>query len=414
MLLIYFFVTIVCLGIGRMIYRNFINPLSLYSLVWFACFFFHECGLIEFSKISIKTFLIIVLSNICVVIGCGLGKLMSKIKLTKKIMIERSQNTKKKLLGNWIIILTLVSGVDIVYKFFQQLVLYGPNIFMNFAYRYSSQLRVEEESSLDLSSLIFPLVVFLGIYIVQYGIEKRMIFPVVILALFALIQGSRGTLIIVITLFVSQITITDKAKKISVNINSKKNKRYFMLIFLLLAVCVVLITISRNQYFASSGSTNSKDKGAVYEAMSSIASYTAEGIGCLDKYMDNPERVSFPQYFFRVPIILLNKLGITELDTRYVIPTYYIPFPSNVITYIGELYHDFGDGYGIIIVIMASLFSFSYIKCSKKHVVFYSVIYSVFFTIFILSFFANFGHAASLWYVAIVGGAVAFIVDNKI
>lgn len=413
MLLVYLFVTYLCIIISRLIYKQKINPISLYCVLWFICFFFHESGIIYFLPISINTFIMIIIGNISVVVGCWIGSKLSNIKIKHNCFKDRSLIERDFLMIKWISILSLICGIDVLIKFIQQISMYGANIFANFAYRYSSQIREVQESDLDVSSLVFPLVVLLGIYIVKNGVNRNVIMPVCVIILFSLIQGSRGTLIIVMALFISQITVLGGKKKINGDMKENKNRRKLMFLFLILVIVVLLITISRNQYFSESSSSYSSNN-IILGALESIASYTAEGIGCLDKYMEQPIKANYPQYFFRVPIIILNKLGVTNLDTRYHIPTYYIPEPSNVITYIGELYHDFGMLYGIVIAFLACIFSYVYKKSTATNNIFYRMSYSAFFAMFSLSFFANFFHSASLWYVIIIGGIISFTIDKKI
>lgn len=412
MLITYFVVLIISIVIGRKAFRNILNPISMYSILWFICFFFHECGLIDFNPIGYKTFFVLLVGHISFITGCLIAVVSSKRKIKIIGLKENDDEIKKKMLVRWIWIFTFISGITIIKDFYDQIKLYGTNIIANFAYRYSSQLRDVYESNVDLSSLIFPLIVFVGIYIVQYGFQKKLIAPLIVLLLFALIQGARGTLIIVISLFLSQITISKRFSSVSEKKAYGKNKRKYLYILLVLFVIVLLITVSRKQYFT--GGKTSDTKNQYTEAFSSIASYTAEGIGCLDQYMENPIQSDYPQYFFRVPIILLNKLGITDLDTRYHINVYYIPFASNVITYYGELYHDFGNCCYVIVLIMAFLFSRCYIDVENKNNIFKKTMYSVFFTIFALSFFANFFHVASLWYVLVIGGFASILIDKRI
>lgn len=407
MLFGYTIITVIMIVIGKRIYKNMINPLSMYGCLWYVCFFFHECGIVNFSPITFKTYFMIIMGNVYVTIGCLLGNGLSYVKFSKLFIRTSTENEKKTKLYYWIIILSLVCGIDVLLKFYRQIQLLGTNIFMNFAYRYSSQLRTVAESDVDLSSLIFPLAVLISIYIVQFGLEKKLALSIVVLVLFSFIQGSRGTLIIVMLLFLSQVTITGRVS--SYTIDFEKNKKKIIAIFLILFLVVAAITLSRARYFNSSNSSN-----GIADVLGPMMSYTAEGIGCLDKYMEQPETADYPQYFLRVPIIVLNKLGITNLDTRYYISTYYIPFPSNVITYLGELYHDFGKLYGVIVIAMSMFFSMSYTKSVRKNSYVNRTFYSVFFVIFMLSFFANFFHVASVWYVAVIGGLIAITIEYKI
>lgn len=94
-----------------------------------------------------------------------------------------------------------------------------------------------------------------------------------------------------------------------------------------------MVTLSRN---------NSETVVVDNPVLMFLIRYLSGGLNGLDQFLNSPEIVYYPQYFFRVPFILLNKLDITQVDTLYTVPTFYIPFPTNVYTYVGEFIHDFG------------------------------------------------------------------------
>ena len=398
MLFLYFVFVIISIFFSRKyMYNSIINPISIYGMVWFVAFFFHECGIVYYYKISWNTFFCIVVAHCCFIIGAMLGVKISKFQFIK--YKKEHENVRRQLKYN-ILIISCVSGVGIIRNFINTLLNYGIGLKINYKSLYQDNVSQALESSFSLSSLLYVAVSLTGIYIVKYGYEKCLLLPVVLMIISGLSSGSRGSFIIQILLFVSSISLIS----IEHNKEQKTNIRGIKFLFIIMTIIVFIITLSRG-----SGNTSADNKNILVRF---VVGYMASGIGCLDQYLMAPDVVGYPQYLFRVPFIVFNKLGITSVDTRYHINTYFIPDSSNVITYIGELYHDFGELYFIPIVFMSVMFSDSYCRAKRTGTIFSYVMYSSFFTVFCLSFFANFIHVASIWYVILFGGTIAFFVDK--
>ncbi len=401
MLTMYFIFCILFIYIGKKSYDNYMNPITIYTVVWFAAFFAHECSYVEFDYISLNTFMVIVVTHFVFCVGCIIGKKF--IYKTKRIVLlkNRSDFEKKGIIQFWIVFLTLVSYIEIIYDFIITIREMGLNIFLNFAKLYKMQISSETESALSLSSLLFVIAPLMGIYLMKYGWNKCLILPIIGILLYGLNNGSRGSLVIIIILFLASATLYSKEQR---KLDQKKKK----FIYILGGVFAALVLICTKSRSVSNGLTSSTSS-----ILSFSVTYLGGGIGCLDKYLQNPVVVDYPQYFWRVPYIVLNKIGLCNVDTTYHIPTYFIPFPSNVITYIGELYHDFQSNFYIIVFLLAFIMSVCFCKAKKYNLLFDRMIYSGFFAIIVLSFFANFGHSASIWYVFIIGGFITYSIDYK-
>jgi oligosaccharide repeat unit polymerase len=400
--------------ISKKIYKRKINPMTIYTFTWFFCFFIYSCGIIKFIPINWETFWFIYGANLCVVVGCIIGKILAYINLNfSRIKIKRATENKKGIMKKVILWTSILAAIEIIPNVYESITQYGFNLIANTSTLYFNELSSTQDSAVSLSAFIFVTAAFLGMYISDYGFDKSLIIPIVILSLFAVSKGSRGTFVIIMSLVIAAMTLPSKrTEKIHKLLKHNRLKKISLVI--LFVTIIIAITMSRQSVDKSVYANYAVVSFLANSVFVSIFGYFGSGIGCLDQFLFNPIEQNYPRFFFRVFFILFNKLGITSVDTEFNLPTYYIPMPANVITYIGELYYDFGNWLFLVIIIMAMLFSVSFCKAQKNGSIFQRNTYAVMFTIFTLSFFANFGHTAGVWYALILGGLLGIFVDNKI
>ena len=407
MLEIYFILCLIIVFLSRLfVSKSLCNPINIYTAIWFFIFFLHESSYIQFDEISEETFMIIIVAHISFVVG-GFAGFKIKFKIFKNMFRKRDEYEKKVVLTRILIILSVITAIGVVDEFYHNNLSYGFNIVDNFAMMYKDQLEKDMESNLKLSSLVNVVTPLLGIYILNYGMKLFLIIPFLDLLLFGMSNGSRGSFIILMGFLGCFITLKFynnlNVDKVIIN-NINRNRKKIIQAVAVAFVIIVLVTISRN---------NAKTIAVDNPVITFLVTYLAAGIGGLDQFIESPDIVYYPQYFFRVPFIFFNKLGITQVDTFYTVPTFFIPFSTNVYTYIGELIHDFGYLYFIPCFLLGYLSCLCYYYAVKYRLVFYMIMYSGLFCVICLSFFANFGHTASLWYLFVLGGGIGIVVDNK-
>jgi len=393
-----------------------VNPITIYTTIWFLCFLVYDCGIMSFLPLTWHTFFYIYGANLCVILGCILGKFLANFHLKCEVLYhKRSFYEKKNALKKVIIITSVLSGIDIIPDLVKSISMYGTNLIANTSDLYFNEISSSQESMLSLSAFIFVTATFFGMYIVDYGFDFSMTIPALMLCSFALSRGSRGTFVIIVFLIFAAMTVpcTYGKERYKYHNILKKNIKKLVVIGAVFIGVILAITGTRHGgenvysgYVTLDGLTNT--------IFISILGYLGSGIGCLNQYLINPITSEVPSFFFRVFFVIFNKLGLTNIDTGFWLPTYTIPMPANVITYIGELYHDFGNGLFVIIVFMACIFSLSFCKAIKSGSTFQRNMYAVMFTVFGLSFFANFIHAAGVWYAFILGGCISYFIDHKV
>jgi oligosaccharide repeat unit polymerase len=389
------------------------NPIVIYTGIWFICVFVYNCGIIRFYPLKWETFGYIYGANIVFVLGCLLGIFFSifSVKITGN-NYKRSWESKQNILRAIILLTSIISAFSIVPDVVNSISIYGFNLLANTSDMYFNEITTSQESALSFSAFIFVTAIYVGIYIVEYGFDKSIYFPFLMFVLFAFSKGSRGTFVIIIFLLLSQITLPGKQRIVSKD-SFKKNIKKLFKIFSVFVAIVIAITIVRR---------SSEDVYYGYLAFDflsgtvivSLLGYISSGIGCLNQFFDFPITSDHPILFFRVFYIFFNKLGISDVNTIIHFPTYFTPIPGNVLTYIGELYIDFQNFLFIVVLILATIFSYSFCKVNREDSIFYRTLYAVMFVYFVLSFFASFLHAAGLWYALVFGIFFSFFIDYKI
>lgn len=398
---------------SKILYRNKMNPIVIYTGIWFICVFVYNCGIIRFYPLKWETFGYIYGANIVFVLGCLLGIFFSifSVKITGN-NYKRSWESKQNILRAIILLTSIISAFSIVPDVVNSISIYGFNLLANTSDMYFNEITTSQESALSFSAFIFVTAIYVGIYIVEYGFDKSIYFPFLMFVLFAFSKGSRGTFVIIIFLLLSQITLPGKQRIVSKD-SFKKNIKKLFKIFSVFVAIVIAITIVRR---------SSEDVYYGYLAFDflsgtvivSLLGYISSGIGCLNQFFDFPITSDHPILFFRVFYIFFNKLGISDVNTIIHFPTYFTPIPGNVLTYIGELYIDFQNFLFIVVLILATIFSYSFCKVNREDSIFYRTLYAVMFVYFVLSFFASFLHAAGLWYALVFGIFFSFFIDYKI
>lgn len=401
--------TILSFGVSYHIYGRKMNPITLYGGIWLTAISLYKSNLIIFNSVSNYTIWIVLIVYIVFFGGCLTGVLFSKIRILN--LKSRDHIEKKILLEKTIFFMTLLASIDIIYKFIITIFHNGINIYSNISKLYFSELYSGGGSQISLSSLLFISITFSGIYITLYGINKKIIFPILVSIIQQLSMGSRGVLVSLILLFLSSFFVHNRINEIW---NKKIKKKLSFLVFFMVSV-LGFVTAARIQRTGEIYAGCFLKKIPIFSGVIAKGiEYISSGIGCLDQFLMDPVRNQNAKLFFRVPFIFLNKLGITSVNTNYHGITYYIPFPSNVITYIGELYYDFGLLFLIPIFVMSAIFSIFFCKSIKSNNIVNKVLFSPFFVIFSLSFFVYFGRLANIWYVLTIGTLIALYIEYQL
>lgn len=411
-IILYTLLCLLSLLVGKKIYRKQINPLSIYSAIWGADVVLYSTGIIQFHALKKGTISQLFIAHFAYLVGCIIGKLLSRFRIKNLFLRRINDEDRKKTLEKFLKLYSIIASIGIISEVSRFITRFGVVFFRHTADAYLMELNAAETDTLSLAAFIFVAVVLSGVYASTYGITFWSVFPVGLSFIEQIVSGSRGGFVCAIFLFLGAFLVNGINEGTREKL--KRNKKIIMRIGMLAILLLGIITYARihSQSFPYSNSVLVRIPilgGILYNGVR----YYCSGLGCLNMYLEAPVVVGYPRLFLRVPIIVLNKVGITHLDTVYRGITYYTPISSNVITLIGELIYDFGSLYWIALMILSIMFSLSYVKASYENTLVSQVVFSVLFTIFGLSFFVYFGRSANLWYALVFGCISAVFVDNK-
>lgn len=407
MIYVFFLISILMLIFSLYIYKSKINPISLYCFVWMIVVALYKSNLVYTYELYPKTIIILIITSIVFFIGSVIGIIISKYTFNPINLNEEFLEMQRRKLVQVIMFISLILSLKIIPDFIVNFLRSGFT-FSHINDLYKEQLYDSYESRLSIDSLIYVVVVFSGYYLSRYGIKNyKVYFPIILAIIDQLNSGARGGFVMIVMLFFAPFTCR-------ITKNFKINKKNIYLIIIMIMVFLFSTYIRNTDNYILEYSSVFLKNLPFSNVLYSIILYIIGGLGCLNIYLQNPILNDGGSIFFRVPLILLNKIGITSYDLTFRSYTYQVPFTSNVLTYIGELFHDFGIYFFIPIFIMAILFSLYFNKSQENGSLVNVNLYSIFFVIFMLSWFVYIGRLAVLWYVLVFGTILSMYIEKSV
>lgn len=401
------------------LYKRILNPISIFSIIWFICINLHQSGLIYYNPLTNKTWIVIIFMLIVYSSGNLIGRelgLLSDKNLQKESthVMKLEEKRTEKYLKRYILFFSLLSSTSIIPSLVNVINIYGLNIFLNLSSIYHESITspVEQSPSIGFDGLIFIAVSLSGIYLSRFKFNKLILVPLFLLVLTQLTNGSRGSLATGSLLFLAPF-ISNK-KKIKID---PKQKKYIHLIIILLLGVFIGITFSRKigDTQLPYASDFLKRISSYNKTPYSIVTYLTIPIAVLNEYLKEPTHYIFGASTFRVFYMVFNRIGLIEFDVNFTRDfLYYTPQLSNVMTFIGELIYDFKFlGAYLVVFILSVGFGFSYYKTKHSNSIFWQLIFSVCFSLIALSFFAWYLRLSIFWYVLLFGGILGIGIDIK-
>ncbi|QHJ70551.1 O-antigen polymerase [Planococcus halotolerans] len=398
------------------LYGNKINPISIYSLIWLSALTLHQSGLINFDKLSLKTWIVIIGIQLIYVLGCYIGRKIIPYTNKEKFVETTSKNDEKRL-KMVIIFVALISAIAIITNISMFISIYGFNLI-----KYTNQIyasRLNGANNIDtipyLSSFVFIALIFSGIYIKKYGVKLFLLFPVLLLLANQLTTGGRSDIIFGVLLLSGPILFKNNNK-----LMKKKQKRFskIKIVGIGSLFLSLFFIISKNRAAGQAVSSIYASDFLIQisggdATLYKIIIYIAGPIGVLNAYLVSPV-YDFGGNTFLTIFNLLNKIGY-NLDVNSYQDFYNVPMAINVGTYIRELIQDFTIAGAILIVLLLGItFSSTYLETLVKSTYVPQVIASTIFTIIAMSFFDWKVRSAIFWIILVVGILLAVFLDKKI
>lgn len=409
MLLSYIFINTIFGICSNFFYKKFWNPISVYIAVWMSSVLLHESGLIRFYSLTQKTWLVLIGSESLYMLGCLLGRIIAKKIRYQKV--KQDGELLEHFLKKLIIFISLIVTVATFVNVWNTIQVYGVNLFVNISRVYQDSItgRNTVEKISYVSSLNFVSLVLSGIYISKFKFRKFLIWPMVLVFGDQITNGSRGSLMSGIFLFLASVILFGASSKV--------NKKMVYGIALGGGIGFLLITYFRGIGHKSTLPYASKllrqisgGSGILYR----IIIYITSPLGVLNEYLKAPVYGNWGESTFRVFRNVMAKLGM-DVEFREVIDIgiYNTPIQSNVGTYVGELIKDFKiPGALFVCFLLGMLFSYSYIRYEKYASILHGILVTTYFYVVCLSFFAWYVRLVIFWYVVILGGALGFLLDK--
>lgn len=411
MIIVYTFLTIIFIIIGKVAYKNFINPICIYSLVWEIALLIHQSGLVVFYELRPFTWFVIIFMQILFICGC-IVSLHFKTRIDDYEPVIR-QSVQKKYLKRFIIITIVVAGIAIIGNYFLYARVYGLNLIDKVTQIYSD--RVNNVISIPtipyLGAFILLVPILIGIYFRKYGFTMWII-PAFLLAFIQmLLTGGRMDFVIFVVLLVLAYLLSD-IDKIKILLHSTVFK-YVVVFLVFAAFAVILVTNKRASgevpvYATPLYKTVFHNNVFIYK----ILTYVGGPIGVLNEYLKECE-FHFGQNTFLPIYNTLANIKFCDEIPQYQ-EFFYTPYHCNVGTWIRELIEDFTFfGGAISVFLFGCVVSKTYQNSRKYQTTRHILLTSVLFLAICLSFFDWRLRSSNIWIVVFFGYIFCHIIDMK-
>lgn len=408
--ILYIAFNLITLLISKGIYRKWINPVSIYSIVWSIAVGIHESGLIIYFEILPFTWFVIFFMQIVFVICSYIGfNLKSSQKTTVYRECVDSVRLKKEI-KKWLLIASLIASIAVVGDFITIIRIYGTDLLKHLTDIYSD--RVHQNIDLTtipyLGAFSYIATSLAGVYLKKFGFDLYIVLPLSLGVMRSLTTGGRAGIVFIVAIFVySYIASSSQIKKSRMKLKQK----FWIVLSCFVLLCAIFIISARRSVgeslsYATDSYINLFGKNAtIYK----ILTYLASPIGALNQYLKTC-KFNFGQNTFLTIYNLLAKVGIIDRIDQYQ-EFFNTPEPCNVATWLRELIEDFTIAGAIPVVsLFALVTSFVYkeskMSCSIRNI----VVWSVLAMIVTLSSFDWRFRSADIWIALLFG----YIIGKKI
>lgn len=343
--------------LGKYYFEKHINPISIYSFIWFGLLTFFHLKLINYDNLSIDAWILILFSYLSFILGISVYFTAIRIfksdsNQTQNISISTIFSLDGKILLYLVVffsILGLIGALqhwNILIDKFGSLV----EVFLHLGLIRQMTVRGEIEGILPyISAFSFVAIFFSALY----SSWRRKIALISFLPLVAIIlkdtaaAGRVGILIGFLEFGLTYIFTSYYLNKFRINENKKRHN--FSIYFSILIVIIIFFT---SIFFIKGLRGGSEDLTGAGRSISSLRNnlfitptlylYFSGHVGVLSKYLEKDvEKARFGENTFRFVYNIFDKFGFTENAEMYQ-RGYYIPVWINTGTFLRELHADFG------------------------------------------------------------------------
>jgi len=410
------FVTCIAAYIGRVWFKRWFNPLSIYSALWGLSLCSYELKLIQYYPISRQAWLYIATGWICLYSG-GLTALLL-VRPTKPAKTIPTA-TNLDLIKTTIIIISVVGGVAVARQM-QILTREFGGVITAVLSSGNDIYRGKLEGDLSffpyVGACLYAGCTLSGVYTAIRGkLTGLALLPVLLLALNNALSMIRAGVIMAAFLFLAGFLQSPRDRPFKI-------KKWQAILGVGVAVAVllagfILVSATRGLGGDFPGTTPAMESIAEYiPFLPSVYSNLSAPPVALSLYLSTPEGQNtspWGEYTFAPVLRVLSRTGLVSERPRYE-EDYYTPVPTNTSTYLKNLDSDFGFP-GVILFPYALGFVMTLLTSGVAQTfrVTYIVVLANLYLIIMGSFAVNLMVLGD-WYISlIVGITVGIVIDRR-
>lgn len=362
--LILFIVLLTGVIAGRLIFKSWINHLTIYFFVMGGLTFLYELKLLAYRDVKLLTWLMLILSTAAFV--TGIMTVLSARKLYNFDSIKKIKNIADiplfsdggKVLKYSAIFFSLVGLFVALHRWYIMINIFGsiPAVFVNAAWVYRINVKGEIKEFIP----ILPSFVYVGVFLsaIYTAYKGRFsflsFFPILCIILKELTYFGRGEMLFAsleffFTFFFVR-NLLNREKNIIYNFSRLNATISIILLISLLITAASVVRSSRGVKENIRGSTKElKQLEENFIITPSVYFYLSSDIGVLNQYLvEDREKALFGENTLRGVYYMLAKFKVVE-EPSFFQRGYFMPYWSNTGTYIREIHADFGI-WGVLLI----------------------------------------------------------------
>lgn len=349
---------------GKLIFKSWVNHLTVYFFVIGGLTFLYELKLLAYKELTTLTWFVLISSTFSFILG--ISTILSSRKLNLSSDNQSAKNFSEiplfkddgKVLKYSAVFFSLVGLFVALHRWYIMINIFGsiPAVFVNAAWVYRINVKGEIKEFIP----ILPSFVYVGVFLsaVYTAYKGRFsfisFFPILCIILKELTYFGRGEMLFSTLEFFFTFFLTRNLLSREKNIKFKFSKINAVISILLLVALVItaasIVRTSRGVKESIRGSSQElKQLEDNFIISPSVYFYLSSDLGVLNQYLnEEKETAKFGENTFRGIYYLLSKLRIVE-EPQFFQKGYFIPYWSNTGTYIREIHADFGI-WGVLLI----------------------------------------------------------------
>ena len=408
-------VTVVAMYVGRICFKRWFNPLSLYSAIWGFCLLTYELKLIQFYAITTEAWFYIATAWTSLYLGAFTALLATRQGASHS---SPRSGINLNLLKRAIIVLSVIGGAAVARQ--MQVVARDFGGLLNAIFVSGNDIYL---AKLDNDLAFFPYIgaclyagcAVSGVYTAVRGkLTGLALLPIVLIALSSALSMTRAGVIMAAFLFLAAFLQTPREHPFRI-------KKWQAILGVGAAVSVllsgfILVSATRGLGGNFPGTTPAMESIAEYIPFfpSVYSNFSATPVA-LSMYLSSPEQRNagtWGQSTFAPFLRILSRTGLFTERPRFE-ENYDTPVPTNTSTYLKNLDSDFGF-IGVVLFPYVLGFVMTFLMCeiSQTLKVTYIVILANLYLIIVGSFAVNLMVLGD-WYISLIAGVIAGAVIDR-